>query len=283
MVLAARRELVRRRAAWRVISQSAARSWPASLLRLALRPAAGAALSLLPRRRQPRPVDRQGADDGRRGGRCSSRRSPSSSAFRPSSCCSARRRRRVGQLLRSYLDILPSSAACIIIVMGLHFLGVFRIGFLHRQARVEVRNHPAGPLGSYVMGLAFGFGWTPCIGPVLAAILGRCRAPRHGHERARCCSRPIRSASAAVPRRRPVRRALHAFMQRFRGHVGKVEKAMGALLVVTGVLFVTGQITHDRRSGCSASSPVWPRSADRSNRRPPPNRQNFGHDAGPTP
>ena len=59
----------------------------------------------------------------------------------------------------------------LIIVMGLHFLGVFRLALLYREARVDVARKPAGPLGAYVMGLAFAFGWTPCVGPVLAAIL----------------------------------------------------------------------------------------------------------------
>ncbi len=54
--------------------------------------------------------------------------------------------------------------------MGLHFLGLFRIGLLYREARVQV-DRPIGLWGAYVMGLAFAFGWTPCIGPVLAAIL----------------------------------------------------------------------------------------------------------------
>src|SRR5690606_17709095 len=55
--------------------------------------------------------------------------------------------------------------------MGLHFLGVFRVALLYREARVQVARKPAGPIGAYVMGLAFAFGWTPCVGPVLAAIL----------------------------------------------------------------------------------------------------------------
>src|SRR5690606_37162272 len=59
----------------------------------------------------------------------------------------------LGQLVRSYWDILTIIGGAAIILMGLHFLGVFRIGLLHRQARMEVRNHTVGPLGSYLMGL----------------------------------------------------------------------------------------------------------------------------------
>jgi cytochrome c biogenesis protein CcdA len=76
----------------------------------------------------------------------------------------------LGQVIRQYLDVLSTIAGLSIIVMGLHFLGVFRIGFLYREARFNV-NRPVGLWGAYVMGLAFAFGWTPCIGPVLAAIL----------------------------------------------------------------------------------------------------------------
>ena len=149
----------------------------------------------------------------------------------------------IGQLLRSYLDILTIVGGAIVIVMGLHFLGVFKIGLLHRQARVEVKNHQAGPLGSYLMGLAFGFGWTPCIGPVLSVILGLAGTKDTVGNGALLLA--VYSLGLGLPF---IAAGLFAgpfmrFMRRFRGHVGTVEKAMGALLVVTGVLFVTGQIT----------------------------------------
>ncbi|MEQ9562018.1 MAG: cytochrome c biogenesis protein CcdA, partial [Woeseiaceae bacterium] len=77
----------------------------------------------------------------------------------------------IGQSIARYYDILSYVAGAIIIVMGLHFLGVFRIGLLFREARIHVERKPAGLVGAFVMGLAFAFGWTPCVGPVLAAIL----------------------------------------------------------------------------------------------------------------
>ncbi len=62
-------------------------------------------------------------------------------------------------------------AGVVIILMGLNFLGLLRLSFLSREARFQARNAPASPLGAYIMGLAFAFGWTPCIGPVLGPIL----------------------------------------------------------------------------------------------------------------
>ena len=75
-----------------------------------------------------------------------------------------------GQALRENLQFLSYVAGAIIIAMGLHFLGVFKIGIMYREKRAQVEK-PFGLFGAYVMGLAFAFGWTPCIGPILAAIL----------------------------------------------------------------------------------------------------------------
>ncbi len=77
----------------------------------------------------------------------------------------------VGGLVRAYADILSMIAGVAIIIMGLHFLGLMRIPLLHSTLRMDVSHKPVGLWGAYVMGLAFAFGWTPCIGPVLAAIL----------------------------------------------------------------------------------------------------------------
>ncbi|MEP3301208.1 MAG: cytochrome c biogenesis protein CcdA, partial [Roseibium sp.] len=77
----------------------------------------------------------------------------------------------IGQSIARYFDTLSIIAGIIIIIMGLHFLGLFRIALLFREARVQVERKPPGLLGAFVMGLAFAFGWTPCVGPVLAAIL----------------------------------------------------------------------------------------------------------------
>lgn len=149
----------------------------------------------------------------------------------------------LGQLLRQYLDILTIIGGAIIIIMGLHFLGVFRIALLHRQARFEVRNSRAGPAGSYLMGLAFGFGWTPCIGPFLAAILAV--AGTEDTIGRGVLLLTAYSAGLGIPFIVAGFFAGHfmRFMKRFRSHLGAVEKTMGAMLVLTGVLFVTGQFS----------------------------------------
>ena len=77
----------------------------------------------------------------------------------------------MGQLLIANFSLLSKIAGVIIIVAGLHFLGLFHIPLLHREARYHAETRPAGLLGAYLIGLAFAFGWTPCIGPMLGAIL----------------------------------------------------------------------------------------------------------------
>ena len=77
----------------------------------------------------------------------------------------------LGQVFRQWLEPLSWVAAAILFVFGLHFLGILRIPFLYREARIEAKVEPTTVVGAYIMGLAFGFGWTPCVGPALAAIL----------------------------------------------------------------------------------------------------------------
>ena len=146
----------------------------------------------------------------------------------------------VGRLLARHIDIFAIVAGVLIIVMGLHFLGVFRISLLNREARVQVRDKPAGFLGAYLIGLAFAFGWTPCIGPVLAAILSVAASADTLLRGAGLLA--VYSLGLGVPF---LLAALFAgtflrFMTRFRRHLGTVERVMGVLLVVTGILFLTG-------------------------------------------
>jgi cytochrome c-type biogenesis protein len=149
----------------------------------------------------------------------------------------------IGKTIAQYFDTLAIVAGVLIIIMGLHFLGVFRIGMLYREARVQVDRKPAGPLGAYVIGLAFAFGWTPCVGPVLAAILFI--AGSEGTALRGAALLGAYSLGIGIPF---LLAAIFAsrflgWAARFKKHMRKVEMAMGGLLVLTGILFITGQMS----------------------------------------
>jgi len=150
-----------------------------------------------------------------------------------------------GQAVREYFDILRWVAAGIIIAMGLHFLGVVRIGILYRQFRAEAGDTSnVGLLGAYVIGLAFAFGWTPCVGPVLAAILFTAAGQETAGQGAALLfayglgmTLPFVVAALFIG-------PFMSWMARFRRHLGLVEKIMGALLILFGVLIATNSINY---------------------------------------
>jgi cytochrome c-type biogenesis protein len=145
----------------------------------------------------------------------------------------------LGQALREHLWLLSWAAGVGIIVMGLHFLGLFRLAFLYREKRMEVAA-PAGAGGAYLMGLAFAFGWTPCIGPILAAILavaGSADTVGRGMSLLAVYSLglgiPFMLAAFGIQR-------FMSAAARIKQHFRAIEIAMGGLLVITGVAFLTG-------------------------------------------
>jgi cytochrome c-type biogenesis protein len=149
----------------------------------------------------------------------------------------------IGSVLRFYSNELAIVAGIAIIVMGLHFLGLTPISFLYRQARIEVHK-PVGLWGAYVMGLAFALGWTPCIGPILAAILAVAASKTTVATGAGLLAVyslglgvPFILAAFAVE-------PFAAFLARFRAHLAHVERVMGALLVLTGIGFLAGVFTQ---------------------------------------
>jgi cytochrome c-type biogenesis protein len=144
----------------------------------------------------------------------------------------------VGSLIRIYSGPLAIVAGIVIIVMGLHFLGLTPIALLHRQKRLQVAK-PVGLWGAYVMGLAFAFGWTPCIGPILTAILTVAASEQTVAKGASLLAVyslglgiPFIIAAFAIE-------PFAAFLARFRRHLRRVEQAMGALLVLTGLAFLS--------------------------------------------
>lgn len=146
----------------------------------------------------------------------------------------------IGQTIAQHFELLSTIAGIVIIIMGLHFLGLFRIGLLYREARFDVSTRPAGYIGAYIMGLAFAFGWTPCVGPVLAAILFVAGSEGSAFEGATLLG--FYSLGIGVPF---MLAALFVgpflkWAAKFKQHMGKVEKAMGILLIVTGIAFVSG-------------------------------------------
>lgn len=149
----------------------------------------------------------------------------------------------LGNMLYEHLPLLAQIAGVAIIIMGLHFLGVFRFALLNREARFHPATRPAGPFGAFAIGLAFAFGWTPCIGPILGAILGIAAGEEQiGYGAALLA---VYSAGLGVPfllAALAIKPFLN-FMKNFRQHLGRVEKAMGGLLVITGVLFLSGAFT----------------------------------------
>lgn len=148
----------------------------------------------------------------------------------------------LGRLLLANAPLLSSVAGVAIIVMGLHFLGVFRIGFLMRDTRMEVQK-PVGLWGAYLMGLAFAFGWTPCIGPVLAAVLSVAASETTVARGAGLLA--VYAAGLGLPFLIAAfaMKPFIAFLKRFRAHLGTVEKVTGGLLVLTGLAFLTGFTT----------------------------------------
>jgi len=149
----------------------------------------------------------------------------------------------IGAVVRAYSSELAIVAGVAIIIMGLHFLGLTPIGLLMRQKRVEMVK-PVGLWGAYLMGLAFALGWTPCIGPILAAILAVAASTETVAKGAGMLAIyslglgiPFIAAAFAVE-------PFAAFLVRFRAHLGLVEKAMGSLLVLTGIAFLTGAVTQ---------------------------------------
>ncbi|MGB1658037.1 MAG: cytochrome c biogenesis CcdA family protein [Longimicrobiales bacterium] len=149
----------------------------------------------------------------------------------------------LGQFLRAYEVWIARVGGVIIILLGMHLAGVFKISPLLREKRVHLNDKPAGYLGTLGVGIAFGAGWTPCIGPALGAILTYGMTQDTMWAGVGLLS--VYSLGLAVPFLL-ASLALDWFLQtfqRFRTWIPIVEKASGVLLILLGILLLTGQFT----------------------------------------
>ena len=140
-----------------------------------------------------------------------------------------------GSLIAAYKAQLSIAAGLVIILFGLHFLGILKIPFLYQQARYHHDMEGVSLLGAYIIGLAFAFGWTPCVGPVLATILAV--ASNEGSAAAGAKLLAVYSLGLGIPfiLAAVAIRPFLTFMQRFKRHLLTVERVMGVVLVLTGI------------------------------------------------
>lgn len=149
----------------------------------------------------------------------------------------------MGQLLRSYQDVIARVGGVVIIFFGVYLLGVIPIAALNREKRVHFQRKPVGYAGTMAVGAAFGAGWVPCIGPILGSILTLAATRSNLAEGVGLLA--VYSAGLAVPFVASSL-ALTAFMgwfQKFRKYLRYVEWVSGVLLILVGLLLVTGKFT----------------------------------------
>ncbi|MDQ2095347.1 cytochrome c biogenesis CcdA family protein [Rhodalgimonas zhirmunskyi] len=150
----------------------------------------------------------------------------------------------LGQAFAQWKQPLSYVAAAVIFIFGLHFLGVIRIGFLMREARMESKSDPTTVFGAYVMGLAFGFGWTACVGPVLASIL--LIASGMGDLMQGTLLLAVFGVGMTAPFVIAAffAKPFLAFMQRHRAKMHYVEKVMGVMLIIFAILIATDTVNY---------------------------------------
>lgn len=149
----------------------------------------------------------------------------------------------VGQMFVQYQREFSIVAGIMIIIFGLHFLGVLRIPLLYREARIDAGDRSGSIFGAYVLGLAFAFGWTPCIGPILGAIMSlAAQETSVGRGVALMATYAVGLGVPFLLAAIFLDRFMSA-MTRFRQHMGKVEKAMGLMLLIVGLMMAFGVFT----------------------------------------
>lgn len=149
----------------------------------------------------------------------------------------------IGKFLFARLPILSKIAGVVLVIFGLHTMGVFRLALLDTEKRLHSQRRPAGPLGAVLVGVAFAFGWTPCIGPILGGILAVAGSRNSVGEGVLLLA--IYSLGLGIPFL-VTSLAINQFFsaaKRIRGYYHAIEMTSGALLIAIGALILTGQLT----------------------------------------
>lgn len=149
-----------------------------------------------------------------------------------------------GRLFLANQDWFVIGAGVLVMIFGAHFLGVFRIGLLDREARMDGGDRGGSAFGAYILGLAFAFGWTPCLGPILGTILALAAdtaAPGKGMILLATYAAGLGIPFVLVAVFFPSLKGVMGWMKR---HHAQIERVMGLLLWTVGLMMVTGQFTR---------------------------------------
>ncbi len=149
----------------------------------------------------------------------------------------------LGRLFLSNQDWFVIGAGIVVMIFGAHFLGVMRIPILDREARMDGGDRGGSAFGAYILGLAFAFGWTPCLGPILGAILALAAdtaSPGKGMTLLATYAIGLGLPFVLVAVFFPSLTGVMAWMKR---HMAQIERVMGLLLWTVGLMMVTGQFT----------------------------------------
>ena len=145
-----------------------------------------------------------------------------------------------GRAFLQYQDYFNTLAGIVVMIFGAHFIGIYRIGFLDREARMEVGDRGGSSFGAYILGLAFAFGWTPCIGPQLGAILSLAASEASVSRGTLLLAvyaiglgMPFLIVAAFLPK-------LGGAMAWMKRNMKRIELIMGLLLWTIGMLMLTG-------------------------------------------
>ncbi len=162
----------------------------------------------------------------------------------------------IGRFLMDYRDAIRRIGGALIVVFGLYIAGIFNVGFLGRTAQWQIREKPAGYLGSLLVGITFAIGWTPCVGPILGAILslaGTAETVERGVGLLVAYSAglgvPFLLSAVALG-------AFLKFFKRYKPFIPAVERIAGVLLIVVGVLVFFNYYTTLNRWAISVT-PDW--------------------------